>query len=151
VNIKIRGINSFSNNNPLFVIDGMILDSPYDFAPGDIESMQVLKDASAAAIYGVRGANGVVIITTKKGKAGMFDVKFKSLYGVQNVAKKWSVTDRVGYQNITTAAELNAGLSIAPGNDPTNAAFINNVDTNWQDAAFGTGYIENHALTFSGG
>ena len=151
VNIKIRGINSFSNNNPLFVVDGMILDSPYDFAPGDIESMQVLKDASAAAIYGVRGANGVVIITTKKGKAGKFEIQLKSLYGIQNVAKTWSVTDRVGYQNITTAAELNAGLSIAPGNDPTSPSFINNVDTNWQDAAFGTGYVENHALTFSGG
>ena len=151
VNIKIRGISSFSNNNPLFVIDGMIIDSPYDFAAGDIESMQVLKDASAAAIYGVRGANGVVIITTKKGKEGKFDINFKSLYGVQNVAKKWSVTDRVGYQNITTAAELNAGLTIAPGNDPSNPSYINNVDTNWQDAAFGTGYIQNHAVTFSGG
>ncbi|PLB19831.1 SusC/RagA family TonB-linked outer membrane protein [Mariniflexile rhizosphaerae] len=151
VNIKIRGINSFSNNNPLFVIDGMIIDSPFDFAPGDIESMQVLKDASAAAIYGVRGANGVVIITTKKGKMGKFDVKLKSLYGVQNVANTWSVTDRVGYQNITTAAELNAGLSIAPGNDPNNPSYISNVDTNWQEAAFRTGYIENHALTFSGG
>lgn len=151
VNIKIRGISSFNNNNPLFVIDGMIMDSPYDFAPGDIESMQVLKDASAAAIYGVRGANGVVIITTKKGKAGKFDINFKSLYGIQNVAKKWSVTDRVGYQNITTAAELNAGLSIAPGNDPNSPLFIDNVNTDWQDAAFKTGYIENHALTFSGG
>ncbi|MFD0836726.1 SusC/RagA family TonB-linked outer membrane protein [Mariniflexile aquimaris] len=151
VNIKIRGINSFSNNNPLFVIDGMIIDSPFDFAPGDIESMQVLKDASAAAIYGVRGANGVVIITTKKGKIGKFDIKLKSLYGVQNVARSWSVTDRVGYQNITTAAELNAGLSIAPGNDPASASFISNVDTDWQDAAFSTGFIENHAVTFSGG
>ncbi|WP_445738370.1 SusC/RagA family TonB-linked outer membrane protein [Mariniflexile sp.] len=151
VNVKIRGINSFSNNNPLYVIDGMIVDNPYDFAPGDIESMQVLKDASAAAIYGVRGANGVVIITTKKGKIGKFEVNLKSLYGVQNVVKKWSVTDRVGYQNITTAAELNAGLSIAPGNDPNSPSYIKNVDTNWQDAAFNTGYIENHALTVSGG
>ncbi|MHC0443706.1 TonB-dependent receptor plug domain-containing protein, partial [Flavobacterium sp. 3-210] len=56
VNVKIRGITSFSNNNPLFVIDGIMVDSPYDFAPGEIESMQVLKDASSAAIYGVRGA-----------------------------------------------------------------------------------------------
>lgn len=151
VNIKIRGISSFSNNNPLFVIDGMIIDSPQDFAPGDIESMQVLKDASAAAIYGVRGANGVVIITTKKGKIGNFSINYKSLYGVQNVADKWSVTDRVGYQNITTAAELNAGLSIAPGNDPNNSLYINNVNTNWQNAAFKTGTVENHSITFNGG
>ncbi|MFD0990432.1 SusC/RagA family TonB-linked outer membrane protein [Mariniflexile jejuense] len=151
VNIKIRGVGSFNNNNPLFVIDGMIIDSPFDFAPGDIESMQVLKDASAAAIYGVRGANGVVIITTKKGKAGKLGVTYKSLYGVQNVAQEWSVTDRIGYQNITSAAEANAGLIIAPGNDPNSTSYINNVDTNWQDAAFKTGYIENHAVTFNGG
>ncbi|MFV5687638.1 SusC/RagA family TonB-linked outer membrane protein [Flavobacterium sp. ZT3R25] len=151
VNIKIRGLNSFTNNNPLFVIDGMIVDSPFDFAPGDIESMQVLKDASSAAIYGVRGANGVVIITTKKGKAGKLNIKYKSLVGFQNVSKKWSVTDRVGYQTITSAAEKNAGLSVAPGNDPTNPLYISNVDTNWQNAAYETGVIENHSLAFNGG
>ncbi|KQB44575.1 TonB-linked outer membrane protein, SusC/RagA family [Flavobacterium daejeonense] len=151
VNIKIRGVNSFSNNNPLFVIDGVIVDSPFDFAPGDIESMQVLKDASSAAIYGVRGANGVVIITTKKGKTGAMEIKYKSLYGVQNVAKEWSVTDRVGYQKITTAAEVNDGKSIAPGNDPTSPYYINNVNTNWQKEAYGTGTIQNHSLTFNGG
>ena len=151
VNIKIRGVNSFSNNNPLFVIDGVIVDAPFDFAPGDIESMQVLKDASSAAIYGVRGANGVVIITTKKGKVGAMEVKFKSLFGVQNVAKEWSVTDRVGYQRITTAAEQNDGLSIAPGNDPTSPYYINNVNTDWQKAAYGTGTIQNHSITFNGG
>lgn len=151
VNIKIRGLNSFSNNNPLFVIDGMIVDSPFDFAPGDIESMQVLKDASSAAIYGVRGANGVVIITTKKGKAGKLNIKYKSLVGFQNVAKTWDVTDRLGYQNITSAAELNAGLSVAPGNDPNNSSYISDVNTNWQDAAYETGIIENHSLAFNGG
>jgi len=122
VNIKIRGLNSFSNNNPLFVIDGMIVDSPFDFAPGDVESMQVLKDASSAAIYGVRGANGVVIITTKKGKQGSLGVKYRSLIGFQNVAKTWDVTDRVGYQTMTSAAEKNAGLTQAPGNDPSSSS-----------------------------
>jgi TonB-linked SusC/RagA family outer membrane protein len=151
VNVKIRGINSFTNNNPLFVIDGMIVDSPNDFAPGDIESMQVLKDASSAAIYGVQGANGVVIITTKKGKNGKLDIKYKSLVGFQNVAKKWDLTDRVGYQKITTAAELNAGLTIAPGNDPASASYIKNVDTDWQKEAFKTGIIQNQSLTLNGG
>jgi TonB-linked SusC/RagA family outer membrane protein len=151
VNIKIRGNNSFTNNNPLFVIDGMIVDAPFDFAPGDIESIQVLKDASSAAIYGVRGANGVVIITTKKGKLGKLNIKYKSLIGFQNVAKKWDVTDRVGYQTITSAAEKNAGLTIAPGNDPTSTSYITNVDTNWQDAAYETGVVENHSLAFNGG
>lgn len=151
VNIKIRGLNSFSNNNPLFVIDGMIVDAPFDFAPGDVESMQVLKDASSAAIYGVRGANGVVIITTKKGKQGKLDVKYKSLIGFQNVARTWDVTDRVGYQTITSAAEQNAGLTIAPGNDPTSSSYITNVDTNWQNEAYETGIVQNHSLAFNGG
>ncbi len=151
VNVKIRGLNSFGGGAPLFVIDGMIVDSPYDFAPGDVESMQVLKDASSAAIYGVRGANGVVIITTKKGKLGKLEVKYKSLIGFQNVANTWDVTDRVGYQTITSAAEKNAGLTIAPGNDPTSPSYITNVNTDWQKEAYQTGIIKNHSLAFNGG
>ena len=152
VNIKIRGISSFKNNNPLFIIDGILVDDPYDFAPGDIESMQILKDASAAAIYGVRGANGVVIITTKKGKAGgKLNIGFKTLFGVQNVAKKWSLTNREQYQQITSAAEKNLGIGVAPGNDPSSPAYITNVDTDWQDAAFKTGTIQNTALNVNGG
>lgn len=157
VNIKIRGMASFNNNNPLFVIDGMIVDSPNDFAPGEIESMQVLKDASSAAIYGVRGANGVIIITTKKGKGGKITINYKNLFGIQNVAKKWSVNNREQYQQVVTAAENNymdtTGnmIGIAPGNDPTSPSYINNIDTDWQDAAFKTGIIQNHSLTFTGG
>lgn len=150
-NIKIRGITSFSNNNPLFVIDGVIVDSPYDFPPGEIESLQVLKDASSAAIYGVRGANGVVIITTKKGLKGKTSVKYNSLFGFQYVPGKWSLLNREQYQKVTNAAETNAGLSLAPGNDPTNPLFIDDVDTDWQDSAYRTGTVENHAVTISGG
>lgn len=151
VNIKIRGITSFNNNNPLFVIDGMIVDSPYDFAPGEIESIQVLKDASAAAIYGVRGANGVIIITTKKGSQGKISINYKSSLGFQTVPKKLPLTDRIGYQNITSAAEINAGLDVVPGNDPNSDLYIDDVDTDWQDEAFRTGVLQNHSLTFSGG
>jgi TonB-linked SusC/RagA family outer membrane protein len=151
VNIKIRGIASFNNTNPLFVIDGMIVDSPYDFAPGEIESMQVLKDASSAAIYGVRGANGVIIVTTKKGKAGQIQFTYKNLFGLQNVAKRMDVTNRVQYQQITNAAMANAKLPLAPANDPTNANYVNNIDTDWQAEAFRTGTVTNHSLTFTGG
>lgn len=154
VNIKIRGVTSFANNNPLFVVDGMIIDSPFDFAPGDIESIQVLKDASSAAIYGVRGANGVVIITTKKGKQGRINIGFKSMYGIQQVAKKWDVMDRLGYQQVVRQAELNRnmpGEPVATGNYPDDPAYINNVDTDWQDEGFRTGTIENNSVTFSGG
>ncbi|GLB48310.1 SusC/RagA family TonB-linked outer membrane protein [Neptunitalea lumnitzerae] len=151
VNLKIRGISSFRNNNPLFVIDGMLVDNPYDFAPGEIESIQVLKDASSAAIYGVRGANGVVIITTKKGKEGKLSVKLKSMYGFQTVPKEIPLTDRVGYQTITNAAYINSGQSILPGNDPSSSYFIDDVDTDWQDAAYTTGEVQNHSVSFSGG
>src|SRR5690606_8131154 len=151
VNIKIRGVTSFTNNNPLFVIDGMIVNDPYDFAPGEIESIQVLKDASSAAIYGQRGANGVIIITTKKGKEGKVAVNYKSILGFQTIPNKLSLTNRVEYQEITSQAELNAGLDVVPGNDPDSNFFINDVDTDWQDAAYKTGILQNHALTFSGG
>ena len=122
----------------------MIVDSPYDFAPGDIESVQVLKDASSAAIYGVRGANGVIIITTKKGKVGKIDVGLKAIVGFQTVPKEISVTDRVGYQKITSAAEINAGLPVVPGNDPNSPLFIDDVDTDWQKEAFKTGILQNY-------
>ncbi|MEZ4917853.1 MAG: TonB-dependent receptor [Saprospiraceae bacterium] len=151
VNIKIRGITSFNNNNPLFVIDGLIVNDPYDFAPGDIESIQVLKDASASAIYGVRGANGVVIITTKKGQAGKLKVNYKTQMGIQQIPKTLSLANAREYQQITSQAELNAGLSIVPGNDPNSPLFISDVNTDWQDAAFRNGNIKNHSLNFSGG
>ncbi len=151
VNIKIRGITSFNNNNPLFVIDGVIVDSPFDFAPGEIESIQVLKDASSAAIYGQRGANGVVIITTKKGKEGVNRISFKSEVGFQTVPKKIAVTDREEYQQIVRAAETNAGLPITPGNDPSSEFFIDDVDTDWQEEGFTTGIVENYNVAFRGG
>jgi TonB-dependent starch-binding outer membrane protein SusC len=151
VSIKIRGIGSLTNNNPLFVIDGVLIDNPYDFSPNDIESISVLKDASAGAIYGSRGMNGVVIITTKKGKAGPLKVDYSGYAGAQNIAKKISVMDRTGYQNVVSAAELNAGLTIAPANDPKNAAYISNVNTDWQKEGLKTGYIQDHNLSLSGG
>ncbi len=151
VQIKIRGISTFGNNSPLFVVDGVALDGPFDFSPGDIESMQVLKDASSAALYGARAAQGVVIITTKKGKAGPLKLNYNGYYGTQKIAGKIDVTDRAGYQKITSAAELNAGLTIAPGNDPANPAYISNVNTDWQKEALKSGRIQDHNLSMSGG
>ncbi|SFU60564.1 TonB-linked outer membrane protein, SusC/RagA family [Pustulibacterium marinum] len=156
VSINIRGLTSFTNNNPLFVVDGVIVDDPFDFAPGEIESMQVLKDASSAAIYGVRGANGVVIITTKKGKAGELRVRYKSLVGFESVPKKLSLTNRSQYQEVVRTAEQNAidrgySIAIATGNYPESADYINDVDTDWQDEFYETGIQQNHSLTLSGG
>lgn len=130
VQIKIRGISTFGNNSPLFVIDGVPVDAPYDFSPDDVESIQVLKDASAGAIYGSRAATGVVIITTKKGKAGPLKVDYNGYAGANKIYRSLPVLDREGYQTVTRAAELNAGLAIAPANDPSNPAYISNVNTN---------------------
>ncbi|MEO6230729.1 MAG: TonB-dependent receptor [Ferruginibacter sp.] len=151
VQIKIRGISTLGNNSPLFVIDGIPVDAPYDFSPGDIESIQVLKDASSAALYGSRAAQGVIIITTKKGRAGQLKVNYNGYYGSQKIAQRMSLTDRAGYQKITSAAEVNAGLGVAPGNDPGNPAYITNVNTNWQDELYKTGIIQDHNISLSGG
>ena len=151
VQIKIRGISTFQNNSPLFVIDGVPVDAPFDFSPGDIESMQVLKDASSAALYGSRAAQGVIIITTKKGRTGITKVNYNGYYGNQSIPQRMSITDRIGYQKITSAAEVNAGLGIAPANDPANPAYISNVNTNWQNELYKTGVIQDHNFSLSGG
>ena len=85
--INIRGLGSLTNNNPLFIIDGAYGGSDLGVNVEDIESIQVLKDASSAAIYGSRAANGVVIITTKQGKTGNFEVTYDGYYGIQNLPK----------------------------------------------------------------
>jgi TonB-linked SusC/RagA family outer membrane protein len=156
VSIKIRGVTSFdpngnNANSPLFVIDGVIIDAPFDFSVDDIESIQVLKDASATAIYGTRGAPGVVIITTKKGRAGATKVTWNSYVGMQNVPKKIPVLDRVGYQKVVNQADVNAGLSFAPANDPNSPSYVSKISTDWQHEALKTGLIQDHNLGVSGG
>ncbi|MCU7548876.1 TonB-dependent receptor [Chitinophagaceae bacterium LB-8] len=152
VNIQIRGASSFADNNPLWVVDGVPLGAPYDFNPNDIESIQVLKDASAGAIYGSRGANGVVIITTKKGKSGALRVNYTGTYGFQSVPKKIPVLNREQYQKYVSVAEKNAGIAtLAPANDPANPAYVNNINTNWQDEMYKTGTIQDHNINLSGG
>jgi TonB-linked SusC/RagA family outer membrane protein len=151
VQIKIRGTSTFGNNSPLFVIDGVPVEAPYDFSPNDIESIQVLKDASAAAIYGSRAATGVIIITTKKGRSGPPRVNFSSYIGAQNIAKRIPVLNREQYQKVVSAAELNAGLTIAPGNDPASPQYITNINTDWQKEALKTGVIQDHNVNLSGG
>jgi len=151
VQIKIRGVTTFGNNSPLFVVDGVPVDAPFDFSTDDIESIQVLKDATSAALYGARAATGIVIITTKKGKSGPARVTYNGYAGAQNIAKRIPVTDRTGYQKITSAAELNAGLTIAPGNDPSSPSYINNINTAWQKVGLKTGVITDHNVGVSGG
>jgi TonB-linked SusC/RagA family outer membrane protein len=151
VQIKIRGVSNFGNNSPLFVIDGVQTDAPYDFSTDDIESIQVIKDASAGAIYGSRAANGVIIITTKKGHVGLPKVTVNAYAGIQNVPKKIPVLDRVGYQKVVNAADTNAGNSLAPGNDPSNPNYVSDINTDWQKEALKTGMIQDYNVGVSGG
>lgn len=149
--VKIRGISSFRNNGPLYVIDGVPVEGMADFTTAEIESIQVLKDASSSAIYGARGANGVIIITTKRGKAGKMRITYDGYYGIQNVAKRMDVTDRVRFQEMNNLARINDRGWPAPANDSSYAVFEDSIDTDWQEEALQTGHITEHTLTISGG
>lgn len=147
--IEIRGVASFADANPLFVIDGMIADANATVNPDDIATIQVLKDASAAAIYGSRAANGVIIITTKKGRTGPNRINFSARYGLQQIPKRWNVMDAPQYLQTLKTQYANAGATLPPGVAAQLAS--NTVNTNWQDAFFRTGNTQDYNLGISGG
>jgi TonB-linked SusC/RagA family outer membrane protein len=152
--IQVRGIGSISaGNSPLFVVDGYPLNNADNFNqinPADIQSIDVLKDAAAAAIYGSRGGNGIIIVTTKKGIAGITKFNFTSSTGFQNVAKQTDVLSRDEYIDYLTDAFKNGGKTIpATYSDPDNQN--TNANTNWQDQIFRTGMQGNYSLSASGG
>ncbi|MBC7000247.1 TonB-dependent receptor [Cytophaga sp. FL35] len=149
VQIQIRGGNSYlGDNNPLYVVDGFPITGGIDFLnPSDIESIDILKDASATAIYGSRGANGVVMITTKKGKKGQRGVvDVQSYYGIQNVMKTYDMLNSRQFAELANVAAVNEGNT-----EPFDLNNLPNVYTNWQDEAFRAAPIQSHTLTFSGG
>lgn len=152
-NVRIRGIATFGDSQPLYVVDGVpVGTSVRDFNPNDIKSIQVLKDASAGAIYGSRAANGVVIITTKKGnKNSPLKVDYSGYYGVDEVAKKIPVLRRQDYQMIVNEKRTNAGLALIPGNDPSSDLFVTDTDNDWQSIGLKSGNRKNHNFNFSGG
>ncbi len=154
--VRVRGVSTFglgAGAEPLFVVDGFPLPGGIrDINPNDIETIQVLKDATAGAIYGNRAANGVVIITTKSGKRGSgFSLGLNAYYGFQRIPQRIPVLDREGYQMINSELLENAGRPLVPGNDPNSPSFIDDVNTDWQDAGYKNGYIANYNLNFSGG
>jgi TonB-linked SusC/RagA family outer membrane protein len=147
----VRGFGSIgAGNSPLFVVDGYPLNSADDFNainPADIESVDVLKDAAAAAIYGSRGGNGIIIVTTKKGKAGATKFNFSTNVGFSNVSKTVDVLDKDEYIAYVKDAFTNAGKTIpAIYNDPSSLP-----NTNWQDQIFRRGWTSSYALSASGG
>ncbi len=154
-NIRIRGIGTFGNTNPLYIVDGVIMNSIRDFSPNDIESLQVLKDASASAIYGSRAANGVVIITTKSGRKNQpMKIDYNGYVGLDKVQDGiYEVMDATQYADYVTMAFNNSGVPVPSGYDPNSENYIdpNVVNTNWQDEVFKTGVRQNHSLNFSGG
>lgn len=114
-NIRIRGFSTFGSNDPLFVVDGIQLSSVADINPSDIESMQVLKDASASALYGSAAANGVIIITTKKGKVGAPKITYDAYYGVQYFHKGLDLLNTKEYGDYLWKLAKNAGQVDAQG------------------------------------
>ena len=113
--VRIRGFGTIGNNNPLYIIDGVPSQNQGNLNPGDIESFQILKDASAASIYGSRAANGVIIITTKKGKVGEPRISYSTYYGWQNTAKDVEALDARGLGEYLYLADYYAGKTPSHG------------------------------------
>ncbi|MGL1884950.1 MAG: TonB-dependent receptor [Reichenbachiella sp.] len=154
--VRIRGMGSFGNTSPLYVVDGVIMGTTIrDFSPNDIESVQVLKDASAAAIYGSRAANGVVIITTKSGKKNQaLRIDYSGYVGFDQVEEDvYDVMDTEQYGQHVTSAYGNTGIDVPAGYDPTHPDYIDpsQVDTDWFNEVFKTGVRQNHNINLSGG
>lgn len=162
--VRIRGIGTLnSGTEPLYVIDGFIMgDQSFGkeggnipdnkvgigfLDPSDIASVEVLKDASAAAIYGSRGANGVILITTKKGTAGKTQVNFDAYQGVQTIYKKYDIMGPEEFRDYWNEARLAAGRPIYEGLEE--GTELN--ETDWLNEIFTPARMENYKLSFSGG
>lgn len=154
--VRVRGLGSFGSTDPLYILDGVpVGTSIRNFSPNDIESIQVLKDASAAAIYGSRAANGVVIITTKQGvKNKPMKIDYSGYFGVDRVKDGvYDVMDSHQYHQYINMAYANSGMDVPAGYDPTSTKYLdpNVINTNWFDEAFKTGIRQNHNINLSGG
>ena len=136
--IRIRGTNSNSNSNPLFIVDGMKTGDINNIDPGDIESMEVLKDAASSAIYGTEGANGVILITTKSGKSGKGVVNYDFQFGMQSVRTDMKLMDATQYKQWMTES-----------GQVTQDRFGANTD--WLSETFESAPMQKHYLSFSGG
>jgi TonB-linked SusC/RagA family outer membrane protein len=146
--IIIRGLGSLTNNNPLFIIDGAYGGSDLGVNVEDIESIQILKDASSAAIYGSRAANGVVIVTTKQGKEGPLKVKFDSQLTL-NRLPRYDLMDASTYKIYNDRAYEEAILAGVGGITKRQNHFDG--DTDWQEEMLETGILQNYNISLSGG
>ena len=157
--VRIRGVGSVSlNPNPLYVIDGIPAGGLNSIDPKDIESLEVLKDASAAAIYGSRAANGVILVTTKKGASGKLQMNLDSYYGTQSVWRTLDLLDRDQYIQYGTQLLTASGQPVpgrfgnlnTPVYDGASTTFAN-TNTDWQDVMFRSAPITDNQFSLSGG
>ena len=148
--IKIRGIGSVNNSDPLYIVDGMAVDGGIDYLnPNDIQSVEILKDAASAAIYGARAANGVVLVTTRNGEKGKASLTYNGSYGWQNPWRKKEVLNATEYMVIMNEARINDGG--APLYSAAEIAAAGK-GTDWQDETFNyNAPITQHQLSLSGG
>ncbi|WP_170179804.1 SusC/RagA family TonB-linked outer membrane protein [Flavivirga rizhaonensis] len=167
IKVRVRGTGSLSGNDPLYVVDGFPIEnsdignsdqgfnSLSTINPDDIESIQILKDAAASAIYGSRGANGVVIITTKRGKSGKPRFNFSSSISTQSVHNKVDLLTGDQFLDFLRESWTNASATTQPGvpllNLLNNESQYRGVNTDWQDVIFRNGLVQNYQLSASGG
>lgn len=146
--VRIRGIGTINNSDPLYIVDGMPIEGGLDYLnPADIASIEVLKDAASGAVYGARAANGVVLVTTKQGKEGKTKVTYDFSYGWQSVAKKRNVLNASEYAMMMNEGSINSG--VAP--IYTNPASYG-TGTDWQEEVFNNNApVMNHQVSVSGG
>lgn len=154
--VRIRGNNSvLGSNDPLYVVDGVPIQASSNGStnllstlnPGDIASVEVLKDASATAIYGSRGSNGVILITTKQGASGKSLVEFETSFGTRQVVKQLDMMNSFEFATIANERNINDGLDPVFNEIDT----LTDVNTDWQDEIFQNALIQNHTIRFSGG
>ncbi|HRP32615.1 MAG TPA: TonB-dependent receptor [Agriterribacter sp.] len=153
MSVRVRGANSISSTNePLYVVDGFATTNGADLNPNDIESMEILKDASATAIYGARGANGVIIITTKRGKSGKAQITYNGYVGGQKVQNPFHMLN--GKQYMTLANELYKEIDGQQNQEYgayTQSQLQSNVNTDWIKEATRIGIVHNHNIQVQGG
>ena len=141
--IRIRGTNSINGYAPLYVVDGLFSDNINYLNPADIESMEILKDPSSLAIFGVRGANGVIIINTKRAKKGQTVVNVNSSIGYKEITDRMQMTDAAQFRELYDEQRVNQGLGAF---DYTRWS----ADTDWQDAIFQKGFLTNNNVSITG-
>jgi len=155
--VRIRGIGSINDSNPLYIVDGMPISGGLDFVnPNDIESIEVLKDAASGAVYGARAANGVILVTTKKGKQGKVNVNYNASWGWASAAKHREVTNATEYAVLQNEKYINGGQSAVYADpyhltDAMGNAIPVNGGTDWQSLVFNDNApVVNHDVSISG-